>query len=526
MSPMERLVRGLECPDAYPHPVGEITHIETHISHVLLTGEFVYKLKKPVNLGFVDYTTLARRKHFCEEELRLNGRLAPQLYLGVEPIGGTPDRPTVGGAGEPIEDAVKMRAFRQEDQWDRALRDGRLTAAHVVQLADQLAAFHQQVVRISPGCGLGGSAQVAEAVRANFELTRPFVGRWMDPVVHSRLEEWSGATLKRLAAVIEGRLEAGFVRECHGDAHLQNVAFVAGGIALFDGIEFNDRFRFIDVMAEIAFTCMDLDSRGRPDLGARFLNGYLEVSGDYEGVSLLPLYLSYRAMVRAKVACLSPDSGEQGERVAGLLALADGYTRSGSAALILMHGVTGCGKSTVSTGLLARLGAIRIRSDVERKRLAGVEADCAVAAPDTDLYAADMTQRTYARLLALADTGLASGWPMMLDATYLSRTARSAAKELARRRGVPCIIVSCHASDAELARRIRARSERGDDVSDGTLEVLALQLKHADPLTEAEVAMSVLVDTESLDEDALADQVARLAEKLGATDFQGRRAVA
>ncbi len=510
---MERLIRGLSRADAYPHAVGEVTHIETHISHVLIAGAFAYKLKKPVDLGFVDYTTLARRKHFCEAELRLNRRLASDLYLETVAITGSPDAPRVGGAGEPIEYAVKMRAFRQSDQWDRVLARGKLTASHVEALADRLAAFHAKAEPVEPGRGLGGPEQVADVVRANFELTRPFIGRWIDPDRHARLAAWSDRALERLAPLIRQRLESGFVRECHGDAHLQNVAFVEGRVAVFDGIEFNDTFRFIDVMAEIAFTKMDLDSRGHPELGARFLNRYLEMSGDYQGVALLPLYLSYRALVRAKVACLSPDAAAQADRIAALVQLADGYAHMGPSALVQMHGVTGCGKSTVGMALLERLGAIRIRSDVERKRLAGVGRTERPDGVGAGLYRDDMSAATYARLRQCAEPVANAGFVVILDATYLQKDHRLAVKALAQRLGIAYIIVSCRASRGELERRIRARMAQGTGVSDGTLAVLAEQLQRLDPLDRAEAASSVVADTESWDGDVLSRRVACLVEQ-------------
>ncbi|MBI5138121.1 MAG: AAA family ATPase [Nitrospirae bacterium] len=507
-SAQERLIRGLLSPGAYPHPVGEIRHIETHISHVLLTGDLVYKLKKPVDLGFVDYTTLARRRHFCEEELRLNRRLAPALYLEVVPITGTPERPRVGGEGEAIDYAVRMRAFRQEDQWDRVLERGELTAAHVEALADTLAAFHGGVRVAVPGEGLGGPEQVAAALRANFALTRRFVPGLIPEAPYRHLEAWTEAQLARLSPVIAGRLQGGFVRECHGDVHLQNVAFLGGDLLVFDCIEFNDTFRFVDVMAEVAFTQMDLDSRGRPDLGWRFINRYLERSGDYAGLALLPLYLSYRAYVRAKVAALSPDADKN--RIRALVALAMGYGQMRGGGIVLMHGVTGCGKSTVSADLLARLGAVRLRSDVERKRLAGVGRAASAAAPERGIYNPAMTQATYGALLDGAETAVNAGFTAILDATYLNPAHRNAAKALAGRLGVPLIIVSCQASVPELERRIRARAAEGRDVSDGTLAVLRKQLHHT-PLDPWEAAHTVVVDTETADPSVLA---ARVAERL------------
>lgn len=507
------LIRGLLKAEAYPHPVSAVTRIETHISHVLLTGDFVYKLKKPVDLGFVDYTTLERRHYFCQEELRLNRRLAPHLYLDVVAITGSPDAPRVGGDGPVIDYAVKMRAFKQEDQWDHALADGRLTAEHLTSLADTLARFHERVAVARPGDGLGGPEQVRAALMANFELTRRFVPNLIDAASFARLESWTDEQLTRLSGTIRARLADGFVRECHGDVHLQNVAFVGDEVVLFDCIEFNPAFRFVDVMAEIAFTVMDLDSRGRSDLGTRFLNRYLEIGGDYAGLQLLPMYLSYRAYVRAKVTALSPAAPGQGERISGLISLAEGYTCLPRASIVVMHGVTASGKSTVSTALLDRLRAIRIRSDVERKRLAGVPRETRPGdelpkgTTDGDIYDASSTDATYERLRDMAVGVVETGFSVILDATYIHRAARQAVRELGERLGVPVVIVSCQASESVLTERLSQRAAQSGGVSDGTVRVLQSQLQVADALDAGELETAIVFDTEKADYDALAAQL-------------------
>lgn len=495
--PQEQLIEGLMDAAAYPHPVQSVRHLETHISHVLLTGEYAYKIKKPVDFGFVNYTTLERRRHFCEEELRLNRRLAPELYLDVVPVTRREGRFRIGGADEPLEYAVRMREFPQSAQMDRMLAAGRVRPEHIDRLADLLSRFHGKAPAAGEDEPYGGPEQVAAAVRANFELTAPFVPKWIGRAQYDHVRAWSESFLGTHREVISARRRDGFVRDCHGDAHLQNIALVDGELILFDCIEFNPAFRIIDVMAEAAFTCMDLDFRGRTDLAARFLNGYLERSGDYEGLAVLPLYLSYRAYVRAKVAALSPDAARRVEEIRRLVALSDGYTRSRNPALILMHGVTGSGKTVLSQGLLERLGAVRVRSDAERKRLAGAGRARRAAAVGEGIYDAASTERTYNRLHELAGRVLAAGFPVILDATYLRREFRRSARQVAEALQVPFVVVETGASRDELARRVAARRAAGGDLSDATLEVLEAQLRAREPLTPAERACAISIDTET-----------------------------
>lgn len=490
------LIAGLLKPAAYPHEVKAVRLVETHISWVLLTGTFAYKVKKPVDYGFVDYTTLERRRHFCEEELRLNRRLAPDLYLGVVPITGDAAHPHMDGDGEAIEYAVKMREFPQDAQLDRVLaRDG-VGVEEVDELADTLARFHAEAARAHPGDGYGGPDEVAAVMRGNFELTARFVPGLIGRDAYAHLKGWTDEALARHRETIAARLEGGFVRECHGDVHLRNVALLDGTIEIFDCIEFNPAYRFTDVMAEVAFTQMDFDARGHPELGWRFLGRYLERTGDYAGLALLPMYLAYRAYVRAKVTALGPDGPEKRKTILRQVALAEGYTGDRRPALLVMHGVTGSGKSTLSDALLMDLGCVRVRSDVERKRIAGVDRARKAQPVGGGIYSADMTRTTYARLHELAAEGLKAGYTVILDATYLKGWQRQAAREVAEAHGAPWWIVHCRATREELVYRIEDRAAGGGAVSDGTVDVLKAQLNAAEPLTKEESGHVVLVDTD------------------------------
>src|SRR6266516_4567782 len=289
-----RLVAALAKPPHFGARFGpdceQVTVLETHISYVLLTGRYAYKLKKAVDFGFLDFTTLAARRHFCEEELRLNRRLAPALYLDVVPITGSVDAPIVGGDGIAIEYAVKMGEFPQDALASGLLTRGELVPADIDALAAMVAAFHGAIEVAAAGAGFGAPEGILQRAQDNCSALLPLLD---DPAERAHAAR-RGAFLRRV--------EEGFVRECHGDLHLGNIARIDGELTIFDCIEFNPALRWIDVMSEVAFTVMDLEDRGRADLSHRFLNAYLERTGDYSGLAVLRFYLVYRALVRAKIA--------------------------------------------------------------------------------------------------------------------------------------------------------------------------------------------------------------------------------
>lgn len=498
------LIDALRRPESYPHPVDRIELIETHISWLFLTGRYVYKLKKPVDLGFVDFSTLERRRHFCEEELRLNRRLAPSLYLDVLPIAGTAEHPRIGGPGEPIEYAVQMRQFPQADLLDRRLHDGRLTPAHVDAVADIAAAFHRDVLTADPQGGFGTPAAVLAPALENFDQIE---ARLSGNGVHLRLaalRRWTQAEHGRLAGTFAARLAAGCVRECHGDMHLGNMALVEGRPTIFDCIEFNPSLRWIDVASECAFTVMDFAARGHAGLGWRFLNRYLEGTGDYAALAVLPWYLVYRAMVRAKVDCiracdpeLAPDraTGEWQDFLARV-ELAERYAAARRPLLAITCGPSGSGKTHATQFVLERIGAIRIRSDVERKRLHGLEA----AAPSgsgagTGIYSAEATRRTFERLATLACALLQAGHCVLVDATFLTQAARRQFRDIAQAAGAGYVIIACSAPPDVATRRIEQRRREAIDASEADRTIYERQQQAFEPLTEDERAAALEVDT-------------------------------
>ncbi len=512
MSDFDRLIAALHYPECYPHAAASVEHIETHISHVFLAGDYAYKVKKPVALGFLDFSTLARRKHCCEEEIRLNSRLAPQIYLGVVAITGTQDAPRVGGEGEALEYAVRMRRFPQESLLTRLP----VTAELADRIAERVAEFHAAIPVAPADSDYGTPAAVLGPMRENFTQIR---ARLADRPIRGRLaslESWTLARWQGLEPVLRARRAEGHIRECHGDMHRGNIALVAGELIIFDGIEFNPGLRWIDTMSELAFLVMDLEEGGEPRPARRLLNRYLELTGDYAGLQVLDLYKVYRAMVRAKVTAIRLGQGGLGAQEAAqdraelgrYLSLTERYIQGDRPRLILTHGVSGTGKSWLALALRERLPLVHIRSDVERKRLFGLAAE-ARSAPGgigSGIYSAEAGERTYARLLALAELILGSGYSPLVDAAFLRRAERRAFLALADRLQVPCTILDLQAPEPVLRTRVAERAARGQDPSEAGIEVLEHQLRTEEPLSAAELHRAIPLDTraESLIEDVLA----------------------
>jgi len=492
-------------PEVYEHPVSKLELIETHISWVILTGDFVYKIKKPVDFGFLDFSTLAKRKGFCEQELLLNRRLAPDIYLDVVSITGTASKPLIASGADDdkaFEYAVKMKQFPQSAQLDNRLAVGNLPVQHIDALAEMVAEFHLRT-NVSTGVlSYGKKDKIKQFAKDNFELINQSLEGDLYEAQLSELKHWSLTEFTKLESVFEQRSKEGFVRECHGDMHLRNLAWINDKPVAFDCIEFNAELRWIDVMSEIAFLIMDLQDREQPQLANRFLNKYLEVSGDYAGLKVLPFYLCYRAMVRAKIDALrigqlEPNSEimkEEFKAFETYLHLATSYIKPPKPALIIMRGLSASGKSTVSQQLLEQLGAVRIRSDVERKRLftSGV---CESAASDIDegIYTAQASEQTYAKLRDLAAGIISAGFSVIIDAAFLRHHQRKPFEVLANQLGVSYTIIEVTAPIEVLQQRIVMRK---NDVSDADLKVLNNQVKHWKPLWEYECNDALKINTE------------------------------
>ncbi len=447
--------------------------IETHISWVLLAGGHAWKIKKPVKLPFVDYGTLEARRHCCEQEVRLNARLAPGLYLGVDDIAGTPASPRLGGTGTVFEVAVHMRRFAQEDLFSARLEAGRLGPAEVDALAALIAGFHADAP-VAIMSGFGTAARRRETALAALAGAADPLGD-----AAAGLKAWMEAQADALAPLWEARRTGGRVRRVHGDLHLDNVVWLAGAPAAFDAIEFDPALYCIDVLDDVAFTVMDFAARGSRALAFRLLNHWLDALGEHEAVPALRFAAAYRALVRAQVMALRGASA-QAESYADA---ARGWAAPGRPRLCITHGLPGAGKTWRSQAWLEGEGAIRIRSDVERKRLAGLPPLADSRTAGLDLYAAGMTRRTYARLFALARTALRAGYPVVLDAAFLRRSEREEARALAASLDLPFSILACEAPREVLRHRLAARR---DDASEADAAVLDRLCSSAEPLAADE----------------------------------------
>ncbi len=502
MSTLTDLIESLQNPEVWPHPASKVELIETHISYVLLVGDFAYKIKKPIDLGFLDFSTLEKRQYYCEKELSLNRRLAPDLYLDVDAITGDYKHPQIGGNGPVLEYAVRMRRFPANGLLAQHVE--RLTPDLVDSLAVRVAAFHDVIDRADAGDPCGSPDQVYLPMQENFDMIRHLEH---EPEVSAQLdwlEQWAHQTHGELSGTIAARKADGFVRECHGDMHLGNITLIDEEAVFFDGIEFNHDLRWIDVISEVAFLAMDLEKRGRPELAQRFLNTYLAQSGDYAGLELLVFYKSYRSLVRAKVTAirLGQDDVTEAERIDlrqelhDYIGLAEGYTKPGRPGVIITHGVSGSGKSFASKLLAMWLPAVQVRSDVERKRLSGLGPDeRSGSKPLGGMYGEEITWRTYQRLLDLAEDLIAFGFIVIVDAAFLKLEQRRLFAAMAERMLVPFVILDMRFSEQVLHERVRDRLEHGDDVSEADETILDLQLSMADELKEEELG-SVVVVTE------------------------------
>ncbi len=476
-------------------PAADAEIFETHISIVLLAGDCAYKFKKPVDFGFLDFTTLEQRRHYCDREVELNRRTAPELYLGVVAVARSNAGLRVSEAGDALEYAVKMRRFDNAARLDRLLEAEQFDEGDARQLATAIATFHARSAVADAGSPYGTPARTRAQILDAFVALRDRGGI-------DSLEIQTGQLITDLEPAIAARKAAGHVRRCHGDLHLSNIIRHGGDYLPFDCIEFSDDLSWIDTASDIAFLIMDLDNRDRSSLANRFLNRYLELSGDFEACAVLRLYTLYRTLVRAKVGALAEDS--EGETAAARrdrhLDLAGRYLAPRTPpALIITHGLSGSGKSTVAAALADAAGYIHVRSDLERRRLAGLAMTArSGSAPGAGLYTPEHNEATYRRLLAIAAGVVTAGLTVIIDATFLEHARRQAFSALATRLEVPFVILDCAAPAAVLRERIVQREREGVDPSEATLAVLERQIETRDPLDTFERGLSIEVSGESV----------------------------
>jgi len=511
----QELVKALENPDLYKHPVSAISIIETHISWVILTGVYAYKIKKPVDFGFIDFTTLDKRKFYCDEELRLNRRYAPDLYLETVAIRGSHSQPRLHGDGEIIEYAVKMREFSQHCLLSNFAAEKRLLASHIDAMAQVIAEFHAALPKATDDSPFGSAETIAKWSNENFQHIESALPASELADNFDNLKTWCRLTLERLGPVSQLRRRDGFVRECHGDLHLGNIAFLDNQCTPFDCIEFNDELRWIDTISEVAFVVMDLQARGYTEFAWRFLNHYLAISGDYTGLALLPYYVVYRALVRAKVEALRAVNDETEQAIKQsrhYLDLAQSWSRSGQPAIFTMHGLSGSGKSTVAENLAATLGAIQVRSDIERKRLFKADKG-SESTVGKGIYNKDASEQTYQHLARLAENLLDNGFKVIIDAACLKDWQRQLFKQTASKFNLPGFLIHCQAPESELLRRIEKRFEQGKDASEANRDVLLNQIENQEPLSknELESRNTIICDQPQLS----TEQIAKISAGIG-----------
>lgn len=520
-SRQRQLIDALLDERAYPHDVQSIELLETHISWVLLTGRFAYKIKKAIKLEFLDFSTLEQRKFYCDEELRLNRRWAPRVYLDVVPIAERGGRPRLGDNDDNvIEHALKMRQFPQSARLDNQLEAGKLDYADMRALAETIAAYHDAAPRIGFESAAVAIAQISGPVAENYPPIRPLADRRdLD-----RIESWTGQQLDALQTDFVERHERGFVRECHGDLHLANLVRLDEGIVPFDCVEFSPALRNIDVLSDIAFLFMDLVARERSDLAYTLINRYLECTGDYAGMGIFGLYVVYHCMIRAKVAAIRHEERDEDAGRAHDMAELGHYIDEAlrwierpRPTLIAMHGFSGSGKTWLSSRLMTALPAVRIRSDVERKRNLDLDETASTdSEPGAGAYTVSARRSIYQRLMELAEGLLATGVNVIIDASFLARADRDLAAALAGRAGTAFVVVDTTAARDVLSKRLTDRAAAPGDASEADVGILDYQADTADEFDADESYRTLHVTTDAdIKIRTLAAQILDMSARIG-----------
>ncbi|HSF33358.1 MAG TPA: AAA family ATPase [Candidatus Tectomicrobia bacterium] len=516
------LVKALSQPEAYPDRPAEVTLRQTHISWLFFTEQFVYKVKKPVNFGFLDFTTLEARRHFCEEEARLNRRLAADVYLGVLEVKAVNSHVRLGGPGETIDYALQMRRLPEDRMLPALLASGDVTPGTMRRLARLLAGFHGQAATGGEIDHDGTLAVILKNWQENFAQTQPYLDFPLRRDAYEKIRSRVLAFCRVRQSLFDQRIAEGRIRDGHGDLRAEHICLTEP-IAIFDCIEFNHRFRYADVASDVAFLAMDLDERGFANLSRAFVQAYIEHSGDHGLLSVLDFYKCYRAFVRAKVECfrladptLSPTDKRRAFRAAyGYCELAAGYADAlRRPCLVLCCGLMGSGKSVLADALAQRLNVEVLSSDVMRKELAGLQP--MTPSPDAygqGLYSAERTEATYARLLQRAECLLARGQSVLLDASFQRSHHRAQAMQIAARLGAEFYLLECWCPEEELRRRLEARVARGDSISDGRWELLAQQKRAFEPLLEVPPEQHLRVDTTRTPQVVVEEVVRQLVQR-------------
>ena len=502
------ILKSLLKPDAYPGLVTGVELIQTHVSYIFLTDQHAYKIKKPVDFGFLNFSTIDRRRFYCNEEVRLNRRLCPDIYEGVVELRESPQGAAFHGSGTILDYAVKMKRLPAERMLDRLVATGEITAVTMREISRTIAEFHRTALTSPTIAEHGRLERIMYNWQENFDQTVPFEDMTLPAHERESIRLWVTTFAAEHGSIFQQRVDDGFIRECDGDIHLENICLDNGSIHIFDCIEFNDRFRCCDTAADIAFLLMDLDFHGRHDLSDDVIDEYVSTSGDAGAVALIDFYKIYRAFVRGKVESFRlNDSGinqdEQAlakKRASTYFRLVRGYIerRRLKPTLFITCGLMGTGKSTLTAQLAFELGITSCNSDVIRKQLAELTAgQQARDAFNEGLYNRQAHEATYAELLHRAEQQLTAGRSVIIDACFTQREQRSTFAALATRHEIPLRILYVTCSDADNKHRLLDRSASGTSISDGRLELLADQMKEFEPPEESEGTLITLAGTMS-----------------------------
>jgi len=499
-----KLVETMSRPEFYPHRPPTVELVQTHISFVFIAGDLVYKVKKAVDFGFLDFTTLTKRKFFCEEELRLNRRLAPETYLAVAAIGQDATGTLQLGGGRPVEYAVVMKKLPLERMLKKLLAEGKADVGAMDAIARKVADFHRTAETGGEIDAIGGIDTIRHNHDENFEQTAKYVGLTLSRARFDFLRAYVSRFLERERPLLEKRVRDHRIRDCHGDLHAEHIC-LADGIIIFDCIEFNKRFRYGDAAAEAAFLAMDLDFNGYPDHARAFIAAYVRHSGDEETLRLLDFYRCYYAYVRGKVISFRLDDPhiERAERDASAGTAARYFDLAFSYAaqpenktLVLVSGLTGTGKSVLARALAHLLGAQIIQTDAVRKEMLRIPAsEHRYEGFGQGIYSSDISRQTYEKALETALDKLKTDRAVIIDASYKSRQERLRAIEAGRRAGADVFVVECICPEDIVEKRLNSRQSEGADVSDGRWEIYLAQRGDFERIEEIPGGAHLAVDT-------------------------------
>ena len=480
----------------YPKRPSEVTHRETHISHLFFADDLVYKVKKSVRFSFVDYSTLSKRRHFLHEELRWNQRLAPSVYLGVLPISHENDGWQLGSDANPVEYTLVMRRLPEKRMLDFLLERNQVTLEMIRLLAETLAPFHAQAQTGGKINASGDPESIRKIWDDNLADIRPFVGRFLDAEEFRSLSDFGDSFITKHKDLLARRVEEGRIRELHGDLHCEHICFAPEGIQIFDCVEFNPRLRCCDISSEVAFLVMDMEFRGAEKLARDFLTRYRELVDDHEMPLLLPFYKCYRAVVRGKVTALQSD-GKSPQACRYFNYACRVRWETFKPFLVLISGPTGSGKSTLARAMSQRLGVRAIGSDATRKALAGVSDRQDTLSYEEGIYHPSMTQRTFAKMAEEAEKLILRRDGVILDGTFHRKAQREAVLNLAAKHRTPLAVIQCQSAEDVVRERLGKRAAEGRDLSDGRWEIYLKQKTALEPFKEFSPSACLSLNTDA-----------------------------